>query len=82
MPAASWAPTSRFRFVEEDIRDGRLLRDGIGRDTLVVHLAVRAGVRPSVEDPELYASVNVGGSVMDGVPRFVRSYEDTHGRQT
>jgi len=37
---------------------------------------------PSVDDPELYASVNVRGSVMDGVPRFVRSYEDTHGRQT
>lgn len=53
----------RFRFVEGDIRDGRLLRDVIGRDTLVVHLAARAGVRPSVEDPELYASVNVGGSV-------------------
>jgi len=53
----------RFRFVEGDIRDGRLLREVIGRDTLVVHLAARAGVRPSVEDPELYASVNVGGSV-------------------
>lgn len=53
----------RFRLVEGDIRDRTLLRDVIGRDTLVVHLAARAGVRPSVEDPELYASVNVGGTV-------------------
>jgi len=29
----------------------------------VVHLAARAGVRPSIEDPGLYASVNVEGTV-------------------
>jgi UDP-glucuronate 4-epimerase len=29
---------------------------------VIVHLAARAGVRPSLEQPELYASVNVGGT--------------------
>ena len=32
------------------------------RPTVVVHLAARAGVRPSVEDPNLYHRVNVIGS--------------------
>jgi UDP-glucuronate 4-epimerase len=29
----------------------------------VVHLAARAGVRPSIEDPRLYASVNITGTL-------------------
>jgi UDP-glucuronate 4-epimerase len=46
-----------------DIRD----RDALDRlphdiDT-VVHLAARAGVRPSIDDPCLYSSVNVQGTV-------------------
>lgn len=52
-----------FRLVEGDIRDRALLRGLVARDTLVVHMAARAGVRPSVEDPVLYADVNVGGTV-------------------
>lgn len=51
-----------FRFVEGDIRDGKLARELITKDTLVVHLAARAGVRPSIADPELYVSVNVAGT--------------------
>ena len=30
--------------------------------TLVVHLAAKAGVRPSIEDPLLYSSVNIDGT--------------------
>ncbi|NJN64614.1 MAG: NAD-dependent epimerase/dehydratase family protein [Acidobacteria bacterium] len=56
----------RFTLVEGDIRDGALLRRTIednGVD-VVVHLAARAGVRPSLENPELYADVNVRGTTL------------------
>jgi UDP-glucuronate 4-epimerase len=53
------------RFVEGDIRDRALLDTataGLQLDA-IVHLAARAGVRPSLEDPRLYADVNVAGTV-------------------
>ncbi|MFO0893086.1 MAG: GDP-mannose 4,6-dehydratase [Isosphaeraceae bacterium] len=55
----------RFRLVNLDIRDG----PGVGRlvdevrPDAIAHLAARAGVRPSIEDPALYADVNVVGTV-------------------
>ena len=52
----------RFRLVEGDIRDRDAVRALVTADTLVVHLAARAGVRPSLADPELYVSVNVAGT--------------------
>lgn len=52
----------RFRFVEGDIRDAVRVRTLLEPGTCIVHLAARAGVRPSLEQPELYASVNVGGT--------------------
>jgi len=52
----------RFRLVEGDIRDAALVRRTLEGASVVVHLAARAGVRPSLADPELYASVNVGGT--------------------
>ena len=51
-----------FRLVEGDVRDARLVAGLTTPDTVVVHLAARAGVRPSIEMPELYASVNVLGT--------------------
>lgn len=55
-----------FRFVEGDIRDAplvaRILRDGPVDE--VVHLAAKAGVRPSIADPALYADVNVKGTAV------------------
>ncbi len=51
-----------FTLVRGDIRDTEALKrlpEGI--DT-IVHLAARAGVRPSIEDPEIYAEVNVMGT--------------------
>ncbi len=54
----------QFRLVEGDIRDNELLSKvlvGHGVDR-VVHLAARAGVRPSIEQPALYADVNVRGT--------------------
>jgi UDP-glucuronate 4-epimerase len=54
-----------FSFLEGDIRDpGALARWGEGvRPDVVVHLAAKAGVRPSVEDPAGYADVNVQGTI-------------------
>ncbi|MFQ5537007.1 MAG: NAD-dependent epimerase/dehydratase family protein [Gemmatimonadota bacterium] len=55
--------SGRFRLVTGDIRDPHpweAVPDGV--DT-VVHLAARAGVRPSIENPLLYSSVNVEGTV-------------------
>lgn len=75
------AQNPRFRLVEIDIRErkhvARLFDEF--RPDAVVHLAARAGVRPSIEDPALYADVNVLGTVnlleaackLDPLPRFV-----------
>jgi UDP-glucuronate 4-epimerase len=54
----------RFRLVEGDIRDSAAMSNiaGQGAD-VIVHLAARAGVRPSIEQPALYADVNVNGTV-------------------
>jgi len=53
-----------FRLVEGDIRDRDLL-DRLfeaERFDAVVHLAAKAGVRPSILDPESYTSVNLLGT--------------------
>jgi UDP-glucuronate 4-epimerase len=54
----------RYHLYEGDIRDPALLEDLFGHHSLdaVVHLAARAGVRPSLEMPRLYADVNVTGT--------------------
>ena len=52
-------------FVESDIRDMAAMRDvfaGNEFDT-IVHLAARAGVRPSLAEPELYADTNINGTL-------------------
>lgn len=50
---------------EADIRDQAALRKAFdeAKPEVVIHLAARAGVRPSIEQPELYAAVNVDGTV-------------------
>jgi len=69
-----------FEFVQGDIRDlplcERLFRDG--RFSAIVHLAARAGVRPSLAEPILYEEVNCRGTLnllecarTTGVERFV-----------
>jgi UDP-glucuronate 4-epimerase len=59
------APHPGFDFTEGDIRDqGVLAGWGSGaRADALIHLAARAGVRPSVQDPAGYADVNVLGTV-------------------
>jgi UDP-glucuronate 4-epimerase len=53
-----------FRFVEGDVRDLGLVRRLVDEHEpdVVLHLAARAGVRPSIEQPTLYADVNVTGT--------------------
>ena len=56
-----------FRGVlEGDIRDGSFVRESFAgfRPEAVVHLAARAGVRPSVERPVEYIDVNVNGTAI------------------
>ncbi len=54
-----------YKLVEADIRDSAALRnalDDIAFDT-IVHLAARAGVRPSLQQPQLYSETNINGTV-------------------
>jgi UDP-glucuronate 4-epimerase len=53
------------RLYEIDILDAESLRRAFAeiRPQAVVHLAAWAGVRPSLENPEIYAKVNVTGTV-------------------
>ena len=55
-----------YQFHEGDIRDQDLVERlfGAGSFEVVVHLAARAGVRRSIEEPLLYESVNLGGTVV------------------
>jgi len=55
----------RYRLVEGDIRDEALVEEIFVRKDLdgVVHLAARAGVRPSLREPILYEDVNCIGTL-------------------
>jgi UDP-glucuronate 4-epimerase len=54
-----------FQLVEADIRDSVALDKTIGGGVdIIVHLAARAGVRPSIEKPLLYADVNINGTMV------------------
>jgi UDP-glucuronate 4-epimerase len=54
-----------FEFVQGDLLDRTALDELCGRVKFdqVIHLAARAGVRPSLEAPALYQRVNVEGTV-------------------
>ena len=53
-----------FRLVEADIRDRAALAQAF-KSTFdcIVHLAARAGVRPSLQQPGLYAETNIDGTL-------------------
>jgi UDP-glucuronate 4-epimerase len=53
-----------FRFVEGDLRDAAAVEGLFADDPydVVVHLAAKAGVRPSLADPVGYMAVNIGGT--------------------
>jgi UDP-glucuronate 4-epimerase len=69
-----------FELVEADIADPQIINDLFVRSEFdcVVHLAARAGVRPSLQDPLAYEETNVRGTFTlleaarrTGVPRFI-----------
>jgi UDP-glucuronate 4-epimerase len=72
----------RYRLVEADIRDAGRMRSLVAehRPEVIVHLAARAGVRASIQEPYLYQEVNVGGTLnlleaarCAGVKKFINA---------
>lgn len=68
------------RVHEADIRDGAAMLKIVseGKFDSIVHLAARAGVRPSIKDPRLYVDTNIVGTLnlleaakQGNVPRFI-----------
>lgn len=75
---AAYHAHPRYGLVEADIRDAAALSGLADRYDVVVHLAARAGVRPSLQDPLGYGETNVLGTqnLLErsrewGVPQFV-----------
>src|ERR1043166_5103615 len=56
---------SRYSIHEVDIRDRAALEQIFSNSNFdcVVHLAARAGVRPSLSEPQLYTETNINGTV-------------------
>ena len=54
-----------YRFANQDIGITDGMRELImsTRPEAIIHLAARAGVRPSIEEPLLYERVNIGGTL-------------------
>lgn len=63
-----------FKLVEGDIRDLELLDQLFAAHDfdMVVHLAAKAGVRPSISDPALYLDVNLRGTqcILDCMKKY------------
>lgn len=76
---AGFSSHPNFELMDVDIRDESAMDVALGRGAdVTVHLAARAGVRPSIERPLLYQDVNIRGTNVlleaarkHGVGRFV-----------
>lgn len=55
----------QFQFYEADIRDNKAMNEifSLNKVDVVIHLAAKAGVRPSIESIAEYYDVNVNGTV-------------------
>ncbi|MHC4062839.1 MAG: NAD-dependent epimerase/dehydratase family protein [Planctomycetota bacterium] len=68
-----------FQLLEADIRDTAAMDGAVGGGIdIIVHLAARAGVRPSIAKPLLYADVNINGTLVlleaakeHGIEKFI-----------
>ncbi len=62
---SAFSDKESFKLVEGDIRDLSLLKQVFKEHSFdqVIHLAARAGVRPSIKEPQLYVDVNINGTV-------------------
>lgn len=56
---------SAYKLIEADIRDPSALAQVFDQTQFeaIVHLAARAGVRPSLKDPQLYTETNINGTL-------------------
>lgn len=56
---------ARYKLVEADIRDNSALEAVFNENRFdcIVHLAARAGVRPSLKEPQLYSETNINGTL-------------------
>jgi UDP-glucuronate 4-epimerase len=61
----SFLNDSHFKLYENDICDDESLQAVFADNKfdVIVHLAARAGVRPSLEEPKLYAETNINGTL-------------------
>jgi UDP-glucuronate 4-epimerase len=71
---------SVYRLVEADIRNYAALKKLFSEEVFdtIIHLAAKAGVRPSVNDPRSYQEVNVAGTLnlldlaqRNGIKKFI-----------
>ncbi len=55
---------TQAEIIEGDIRDGARMKSVVlqGRYDAIIHIAARAGVRPSVENPAAYIETNINGT--------------------
>lgn len=69
-----------YRLVEADIRNYNTIKQLFSEEVVdtVIHLAAKAGVRPSVNDPRTYQEVNVAGTLnlldlaqRNGINKFI-----------
>ena len=68
-----------FQLIDADIRDHAAMDQAVGSGVEgIVHLAARAGVRPSIAQPVLYADVNINGTMVlleaakkHGIDKFI-----------
>jgi UDP-glucuronate 4-epimerase len=74
------AVADHVRVHELDLRDSRAVKELFRRDKfdVVAHLGARAGVRPSIANPQLYYDTNVSGTLhlleaarATGIERFI-----------
>jgi UDP-glucuronate 4-epimerase len=53
-----------FQLIEADIRERSAMDKAVGGVDIIVHLAAKAGVRPSIAEPLLYSDVNINGTMV------------------
>jgi UDP-glucuronate 4-epimerase len=60
-----WSANPNFKLVEADIRNRAALAEAFDQMCFdcIVHLAARAGVRPSLKEPRLYVETNIDGTL-------------------
>ena len=57
--------SKKFKLIEGDIRSSQDVQAACEKGIdVIVHLAAKAGVRPSIEDPSGYADVNINGTLV------------------